>query len=734
MSLSTNFLIALLTTSFTTFFVGIFVYIKNRKGSINKAFAIYSISIAVWSFGQGLHIVVATKSMALLWGRISHVGVVLIPASFLHFVFNLLNIKGVKRKIVRFAYIISFFFLLSVPTRLYISDAVPKLSLNYFINPGVLFPFLVLFYLICIGYGLKELFREYFRSTGARRNQLKYLCWPSLFGYLGGSLNFLPVFNICIYPLNPFTTYLVPLYVVMTVYAIIKYRLLDIKVAATRAGIFAVVYTTILIVLLSVVKYAQPPFQQLLDQNWWIAILVIGMALATTGPFIYQKLRKKAEDVILKEQKQYQEALLEISHTMILIKDLDRLLKTIVLKVVDIVQVSWAAVYLKDEKAKKYILKHQRAKKGEINLPKEFPMDSALVSHLYAKKAPLTGEEMDVSVSNMGLAVPCFLDSNMVGFLLIGDKPGSSMYTQDDENVFIVLSNQTALAIENCQLYSQERLHQQYLRVSSLDRQMAGLAHEIDNPNAALLGSLGSLELALDDLKDAIPADKMEYVKKKNERARFNSKRISKMITSVREFSRPSTGEIKPIKFEWIMESFLNIIEPQFKYNGVAFTQEAPNEIIWLRANKVEIEQVLVNLGTNAVQAINEIWQKGENTPESKKEISFKAHKIDSSALRIDFSDTGGGITKEMLEDVFLDFVTTKGSREGTGLGLSISRKIIQKHNGKIWAESEGENKGATFHIELPIASDISEEEKQQAEIERGGAGKKDMFIQDFPK
>ena len=159
-----------------------------------------------------------------------------------------------------------------------------------------------------------------------------------------------------------------------------------------------------------------------------------------------------------------------------------------------------------------------------------------------------------------------------------------------------------------------------------------------------------------------------------------------------------------------------------------------PNEIVWLRANKVEIEQVLVNLGTNSVQAINEIWQKGENTPESKKEISFKAQKIDSAALRIDFSDTGGGITKELLEDCFNDFVTTKGSREGTGLGLSISRKIIQRHNGKIWAESEGENKGATFHIELPIAGDISDEEKRQAEIERGGGGKKDMFIQDFPK
>jgi C4-dicarboxylate-specific signal transduction histidine kinase len=206
------------------------------------------------------------------------------------------------------------------------------------------------------------------------------------------------------------------------------------------------------------------------------------------------------------------------------------------------------------------------------------------------------------------------------------------------------------------------------------------------------------------------------------------------MIAAVREFSRASTGEIKPIKFEWLMESFLSIIEPQFKYNGVSFIQELPKEAVWLRANKVEIEQVLVNLGINSVQAINEIWARGENTPQSRKEICLKAYKIVTNVLRIDFSDTGSGIEKELLEDCLLDFVTTKGSAEGTGLGLSISRKNIQRHNGKIWAESEGRNKGAVFHIELPIANDLTDEEKQQAEAERGEQGKKDMFIQDFPK
>ena len=115
---------------------------------------------------------------------------------------------------------------------------------------------------------------------------------------------------------------------------------------------------------------------------------------------------------------------------------------------------------------------------------------------------------------------------------------------------------------------------------------------------------------------------------------------------------------------------------------GITFIQQLPEETIWLRTNKVELEQVLVNLATNSIQAINEAPQ------QNPREITFKAYRVDTHILRIDFSDTGSGIKKELLEDIFLDFVTTKASSVGTGLGLSISRKIMQRHKGKIWAES----------------------------------------------
>lgn len=720
---SLNYFIGSLLTAITTSSLAVFVFSRDPKSKLYRSFFFYTFSIAAWSFPFAFMANAPTKQIAIILGHVFNFGVSFICVCFVHFVLIVMDAEEEKiQRIVRPHYIIAIIFTLLIPTKLMVTDVVPKFGLNYFINPGIAYYPYVLWWMGCIIYGLSMLFIGYRNSRGARRNQLKYLFFGSFIGYVGGPANFLLVFDIK-YPFYPFGAYGVPIYTVITAYAIVRYHLLDINIALTRAGIFAFVYLFVLGI----------PLWLGAKTGLWAYSTVIMAALATSGPFIYLFLQRRAEEIIRKEQLEYQRKLREASSTMMLSKDLDSLLKVIVLNAVDIVRVKWAGIYLKDDKQPKYLLKHSHSLAAGIDLPREFADDADFVTHLYKSRLPLIGEEVHSQGLKFGLSVPCFIDSNMIGFLLLGDKPSDKMYDQSDVNEFALLSNQAALAIENCQFYSQERQRQQFLRVSSLDKQMACLAHEIDNPNSALLSSLGSMELALDDLTDAIPQDKMDYIKKKLERARFNSKRISKMITSVREFSRVSSGELKPIKLEWIMEGFLNITEPQFKYNGVNFTQEVTNEAVWLRANKVEIEQVLVNLATNSVQAINEIWQRGRNTPESKKEIIFRAYKIDSGMLRIYFSDTGSGMEKDMLEQCFLDFVTTKGSAEGTGLGLSISRKIIHKHGGKIWAESEGENKGAAFHIELPVANDLSEEEKRRAEFEHGNQGKKDMFIQDFP-
>ena len=115
--------------------------------------------------------------------------------------------------------------------------------------------------------------------------------------------------------------------------------------------------------------------------------------------------------------------------------------------------------------------------------------------------------------------------------------------------------------------------------------------------------------------------------------------------------------------------------------------------------------EVIANLSDNAIHALLAIKEK---------KISLKVEVPNQDIIRISLKDNGYGITEEKVRAIFAPFVTTKASTEGKGFGLYNCRRIIERHKGKIWAESEGENKGATFIIELPIAKDIKPEELEK--------------------
>lgn len=690
--------------------LAIFAFLKNPKLSVNRIFSVFTLTAAGWGLFHFLWLsTINNPFRADLFLRTVMLFVVFMPATFTHFILTFLKIDRDK-KINIGNYLITFIIGATVYTPLYARDMGPFLVFPFWLKPGPFFHLHLLHFIGNVIYSHFLMLQVIRHHTGILRNQIFYVFIGTAIGYTAGVFNYFPWYRI---PIPPFLNPLVSVYVAFVTIAIIKYRLMDIKVAVTRAGIFVLVYLFVLgIPFVLGYKYSQ----------WHLATWVT-VILATAGPFIYLYLQRRAEKILRKEQLEYQEKLRQTSSTIMLTKDLDKLLRAIVLNVVDIVRVSWAWIYLKDEKEQKYTLRHKRARMQDIDLPCEFSSDSDLVKHLYKERLPIIGEEVRSSSElKIGLAVPCFIEDNLLGFLLLGDKPKAQLYDESDVNVFTLLSNQTALAIENCQFYSQERQREHLRRIATLDRQIDCMAHEIDNPIQALLGIIYSIEMNIDELKERIPQDKLDYLKNKLERANFNAHRISKMIEAVKEFSKPTTGELSLVSLAELLEDFSYIISPQFKHSGIDFIQELPDQHLWLRANKVELTQVLVNLATNSLWAINQAPQA------NKREVKLKVYSRDDLTLRMDFADTGCGIEKKLLEDIFLDFVTTKASSVGTGLGLSISRKIITRHKGRIWAESEGVDKGAVFHIELPIAKDITEEELRKVEQEKREREKRIMF------
>jgi len=652
-----------------------------------------SLSIFVWVFGCFKESSVTTHEEALFWDKFLYSGSAFASAFFIHFIQIVAESR--KKIALRFLYIFSFIFLsinLCPQTRvIFVKDVIRNFPFRYIAVPGPLWYCYIIYFSICSIYAFYVVIKGYKNATVYKRERLRYLILSLAIIFIASWMYLLLVLNVATPPID---NLMVAAFSFITAYSIVKYRLMDIKVAITRTGIFIAVYTLVLgLPLLLGYKYGL----------WQIAIWIM-LFLATVGPFIYQYLRSRAEDLILKDQHRYQKALKELSQKMTRIRDLDNLLKIIVLTVVDTVKVSYAGIYLKDEEYKSYRLKHYSSNLKERGFPEFIPLESSLIHILRNQKRPLTQEEVgsaDGFSLPSGLAIPCLMEDELLGFLVIGAKPNNQIYTSDDILVFETLSYAASLAIENCRFWKEIEDRQRKARLQEMDVYSYSLAHEIDNPmqvvinQASLLKKYLLKEANLPEAEQREMADSFGYILEA-------AQRVSGMIKAIRDFGSAATGELKPLKVNDVVDSFYRLYLPQLKNNAVSFAKELPSESILTRGEKPGLMQVLVILANNSLHAMRYSQEK---------KITLKASQPGPDILRITFTDTGCGIKKELLPVIFLPFTTTKDSAEGTGMGLYNAKKIIEKHKGKLWAESEGEDKGATFFIELPIAKDITIQE-----------------------
>ncbi len=227
-------LTALINTIFISI-LGVFVYIKNKTSEINKKYALFCFSCAFWTFNYFLWLISKNAQMALFFSRGLMAGAIFIPVFFLHFVLILLDLVEQKKSILKAGYcVFSLFFILDF-TPYFIKGVKPKLFFTYWLEPGIaFFPFLVIWIWYCI-YPCYLLYKGYHNSTGMKRNQLKYVFLGIIIGYVGGSTNYFLCYNI---PIPPYGNFFVPLFVGIMAYAIVKYHLMEIKIALPGQGYF----------------------------------------------------------------------------------------------------------------------------------------------------------------------------------------------------------------------------------------------------------------------------------------------------------------------------------------------------------------------------------------------------------------------------------------------------------------------------------------------------------------
>jgi len=218
-------------------------------------------------------------------------------------------------------------------------------------------------------------------------------------------------------------------------------------------------------------------------------------------------------------------------------------------------------------------------------------------------------------------------------------------------------------------------------KMASIGQLAAGIAHEIRNP----LTSISLLVHSLDGrLSKNNESDAPDFVLLQEEISRLNN-----IITQFLEYAKPATPQLERINLNEVLAGAKGLLLPKFNAKKLQWKEELAPDLPLVRADKFQIQQVIINMALNALAAME---QKGSA-------LMLRTFQHDVHVM-VQFTDDGPGIKKEDLRKLFVPFFTTKAS--GLGLGLSISQRIIASHSGSIEATSKF-GYGAQFTIRLPL-------------------------------
>jgi PAS domain S-box-containing protein len=245
---------------------------------------------------------------------------------------------------------------------------------------------------------------------------------------------------------------------------------------------------------------------------------------------------------------------------------------------------------------------------------------------------------------------------------------------------------------ERLKAEEQGRAHRQqlnrYMRIATIGEMGATLAHELNQPIAAVVnycrGSLRRLGSGSWD-----PGELAEALKE----AYGEAQRASEILNNIARFVRPSTQRKDAEDINAIIRSAVRFAERDLRRHRIDLVLELAPDLTPVTVNAVEIEQILLNLLRNGIDAVSE-KRSGERT------VTIRSIPLGADNLMISVRDNGRGFPLDVAEHAFDPFFTTKP--EGMGMGLAISRSIIESHGGRVWVEANPGG-GAGVHFTLPI-------------------------------
>jgi len=229
-----------------------------------------------------------------------------------------------------------------------------------------------------------------------------------------------------------------------------------------------------------------------------------------------------------------------------------------------------------------------------------------------------------------------------------------------------------------------------FSRLSTMGEMAAGLAHEINQPLSAIATYAQACQRFVRS-PNRDDADVLEALEQINAQAL----RAGEVIRRLRNFVKNREVKREPVECNRLLDDLRTLAETDARLHNVRLRIDAEPGLPTVSADPIQLQQVILNLVRNAIDAMAEC-------PESRREVLLSTRRLPEGEIEFIVADHGSGLAPEAAEHLFNPFFTTKSG--GTGLGLAISRSIVRAHGGRLW-HTPNEGTGARFHFTLPAAS-----------------------------
>lgn len=670
---------------------------------------------------------------------------IFIPVAYLHFVYALVEVLDKRKKFLIFSYFLFSLFLVADITPYFISHVEPILNFQFWPIAGPFYSLFLIIWFFYVIYSTYLLYEKYRISRGIIRSQIKYVILGMVIGFTGGSTNYFLWYRI---PILPIGNILVSVFVAAITYAILKYRLMDIRIVTRNIFIYFIssgfTYGSFFFLVWLFEKY----FGGVFTFTTYLSGLIIAPVFVLSLFWFYGIIRKFANRYLFFSLYSYQETINNLSQQLNYLNDLDEIIDLIVDTVKQSMQLDRAGVLLFSHEDG--VIRYKIAK--TIGFDKHngisLVQDSFLTRHLEKTQKSLVREELALLAreteneqdkkrfleieSNMkrieaSLCLPLMSSKKLIGIIVLGSKISGDAYTKEDLELLNTLSYQAGIAVDNARLYQeiqnfnktlQQKVDEQtkeikeayevekqaHEELKKLDENktefMMITQHHLRTPLTSMMGymdlikggSYGKVPKKLEEVMQKFSNSSQNLIKIVNEFLDLSQFQLGKQVVSLQD----------NVDVKVILENILKELSFQAEKRGISLNLEKAKENIPpIKADPSKLQMALFNVIDNSIKY----------TPKGGITIQVKNKTIDNGRkIEIIVKDTGIGMTKEDIDSLFSNLLARgEGAKKvnvtGRGIGLYLSAKIIEAHNGRIWAESEGEGKGSAFHIELPVGS-----------------------------